>query len=138
MEESAAAERWRIRFTDGKVVEVVIWAGREGYEAALAGAPAEDLRDGYACFKASRVRENGRKVGEIHLVKGNYGVGVIAHDCLHAVFHWLMFRTVEEIQEIEEEELCVQLGVIVKEFWIKHYAKNKKENRAIIQLQAAN
>ena len=120
--------RWRIRFTDGKHVAVHVWADREEYEAALAGA-GEELAGSYACFKASPVRVNSRKVGEIHLVTGKYGAGVVAHECLHAVFHWLDFipsgDTFIEMaesfaNEIDDETLCRELGTLVSEFWIGH------------------
>ena len=109
--------RWRIRFTDGKHVAVNVWADRSGYEAALAGA-GEELAGSYACFKASPVRGNSRKVGEIHLVAGQYGAGVVAHECLHAVLHWLDYQSID--RQLEDEDLCMQLGALVSEFWIGH------------------
>ena len=118
---------WRISFTDGKVVQVFIHETREGYEEALSGAGSKELQGSYACFKASPVRHDSRKVGEIHLVEGNYGVGVVAHEALHAVFHWLDYIPGSEFMEkVDDEALCRELGRLCSEFWTIYYAKTKK------------
>jgi hypothetical protein len=116
--------KFDICFKSGKRVEVKVWKTRQEYEAALSGAGKDELAGSYACFKASPVRVNSRKVGEIHLVEGNFGAGVVAHECLHAVFHWL--NMLPTGTELDDEAICEGLGQLVSEFWIKLYAKTKE------------
>jgi hypothetical protein len=60
-----------------------------------------------------------KEIGEIHLVKGDYGSGVITHECSHACIQWLQMAGLN-IKD-NDEDFCYELGMIVSKFWKWHY-----------------
>ena len=53
-----------------------------------------------------------RKFGEIHLVKGEFGGGLFAHELQHFLLHW-----VNEPPPHGAEEICLLAGNLTAEFW---------------------
>jgi hypothetical protein len=127
------AWRTKLHLSSGHWIAVYVWTGRKALIANTLGmdeftqacwCPADVwLTDG-------RWHTQGRKLGEVHLVAGDYGAGVVAHELLHALLHWSWLTRFpiraacaqeSERAQAANEALCDELGTLVAEFWNAYY-----------------
>jgi hypothetical protein len=114
------------KFRNGCVVNIAVWDNRKLFSKYAAGKKvpwyaffhpnaynAEQLSDG-------TLRPIWQQdIGTIHLVKGDYGSGVVAHECSHACIQWLQMSGYN-IND-NDEDFCYELGMLVMKFWKWHY-----------------
>ena len=67
-----------------------------------------------------------RKAGEIHLVEGEFGVGVVSHEIQHFVTQWEDIMNWDTMGD-EWEEVAYLTGDLNCEFWIEYYRRNPDE-----------
>jgi len=65
-------------------------------------------------------------MGRIHLVRGHYGAGVVAHEMLHAVLDvgFVLYCELDNagvLHVYDNEPLCDMIGHLTAQFWIWHY-----------------
>ena len=63
-----------------------------------------------------------RKVAEIHLTEGYYGVGIVAHEIQHFLSHWQDAMRWDIIRE-EWEKMADLAGKLNSEFWVEFYKR---------------
>lgn len=122
---------WRITISGPHYINVYIWTNRHGMYANVLsnGDPQWEAGKFRACFLAMESARVGDDVyipamyGEVHLVLGELGVGVVAHELMHCVLNWM-----SEI-EIDEEGICLLVGELNRKFWNKFYQIYELEER---------
>ena len=113
-------------FKNGCIVDIMVWGNRKLFSKYGAGKNvpwyaffhpnkynAEQLPDG--TLKPIWQQD----IGTIHFVKGDYGSGVVTHECSHACIQWLEVSGFN-IKE-NDEDFCTELGLMVSGFWKWHY-----------------
>jgi hypothetical protein len=122
---------WRLKFMVRYHVRVYVWDSRAAMLANVHGLDENTL----ACFvpnayfpaAARRGGWSGPKLGEVHVVAGEMGVGVVTHELTHACFHWGMvmgldFNDMLYGDNITKEELfCWEIGSLATQFWQRFY-----------------
>ena len=113
-------------FKNGMTVNIVVWDDRQAF---LLYSP-HDILECYAFFHPAEYKAEQlptgelkpifqKEVGSIHLVKGDYGSGVITHECCHACVQWLQMSGYN-IKD-NDEDFCYEVGMMVSKFWKWHY-----------------
>jgi hypothetical protein len=113
-------------FKNGCIVDILVWDTRQLF---LDNSPHDGL-ECYAFFhpdpyKAEQLPDGTikpiyqKEIGEIHLVKGEYGSGVITHECAHACIQWMEVSGYNF--KDSDEDFYYELGMIVSKFWTWHY-----------------
>ena len=74
----------------------------------------------------SDMRLINRKLGEIHLVDGHFGAGVVAHEIQHFVSTYQRNMNWDVIGD-EWEIVAYLCGDLNREFWEEYYKRNKAE-----------
>ena len=62
-----------------------------------------------------------KRFGEIHLCKGHYGTGVVAHELMHLLNYWVSARGMN--WERHDEKIAKLMGKLSSLFWIEHYER---------------
>jgi hypothetical protein len=120
------SQSFAYKFKNEMEVIVTVWNDRQLF---LKNSPHDGL-ECYAFFhpaeyKAEQLPTGELKpiyqkyIGEIHLVKGDYGSGVITHECSHACIQWLQMSGLN--LKDNDEDFCYELGMIVSKFWKWHF-----------------
>src|SRR3972149_986377 len=100
------------QFRDAHKVNIILWHTRDAF---LAHAPGVESH--YHAFFHPYIyniyAETGKvlwqeHIGELHFVAGNYGSGLVSHECCHAVFHLAQMAQMD-LRE-KDEEFCYELG----------------------------
>ena len=90
-----------------------MWAGVPGYEpdyrAITISHAVKTIEDA--------VILDDFEVAEMHLIRGCFGVGIIAHELMHFVLFWNMVHN-----EQDEEVICQLVGFVNANFWSAFYA----------------
>ena len=119
-------KKYKHVFQNEMEVDIVVWDDREAF---LLYSPHDEMSC-YAFFHPAEYKAeqlpNGKlkpiyqkEVGSIHLVKGDYGSGVITHECSHACIQWLQMSGYN-IKD-NDEDFCYEIGMMVSKFWQWHY-----------------
>ncbi len=122
--------KWNLHPAKNKWITCYIWPTFEAMESARArrlGISADS--DTAAYFLAQeyvldveRDEIITRKVGEIHLVEENFGVGLIAHEIQHFLSHWQ--ETMGwDVTGNEWEKISNLAGGLHNEFWNEYYKR---------------
>ena len=85
-----------------------------GFAAAYCGMTVKEM-------VPSRELIIGNKWGEIHLVQGEFGVGVFAHELQHFIIDWIDVYGCEFVSE-QIEEICLIVGDMTRKFWVWFFA----------------
>ena len=57
------------------------------------------------------------EIGVMHLVRGKFGVGTVAHEIMHYIVFW------KDMHHIDDEEtICQHVGMVTNHFWNAFYA----------------
>ena len=62
----------------------------------------------------------GNKFGEIHLVKGEFGAGIFAHELQHFILDWIDYYGCE-FKRDQIEDICLIVGNMTAKFWTWFY-----------------
>ena len=78
----------------------------------------------YAYYQPETVRKARRgKFGEVHF--SQTGAGLVSHELLHLLIDWMRVRNMT-ITPDNEERIVSMYGELVRRFWIKYYAWEKR------------
>jgi hypothetical protein len=113
-------------FKNGCIVDIMVWGNRKLFSKYGAGKKVP----WYAFFHPNKYNAEQlpggtlrpiwqQNIGTIHFVKGDYGSGVVTHECSHACIQWLEVSGFN-IKE-NDEDFCTELGLMVSGFWKWHY-----------------
>src|SRR3972149_12287201 len=113
---------------DYHYLRVYIWNNLEGMSAnVLTGDDAKwETGEYLACYIGMEEFEDEvtkeiflpKFVGEIHLVLNKFGVGIVAHELTHFLFHWMRMHL-----NIDDEILSLLMGNMNKKFWNAFYKR---------------
>jgi len=103
-------------------IECVIYDTLEEMWAAI------DKGNDFHGYYQSLFRDDERPpvMGRIHLARGHYGSGVVAHEMLHAVMDvgfalYCELDSDNELHVYDNEVLCDMIGHLTAQFWRWHY-----------------
>jgi hypothetical protein len=118
--------KFRLRLNGAHYIHVYIWdsfdAMKENVDLRASQPPAK--HDIVACFlELPVVTVDGLeclplKFGEVHLVSGFYGAGVVAHELMHCMLCWIR----DTGDEDDDEIYATMAGELTRQFWNRHYA----------------
>ena len=123
--------RMHLSIRDKQYLHVYIWESNQamhdnhdvGYDGDFAAA---------YCGMAYKINADtgelrtGKKFGEIHLVNGNFGAGVFAHELQHFVMDWIDIYGIED-NPAWIETICGMVGDMTNKFWVWFYDTFKIE-----------
>ena len=107
--------------------KVFLWPNRELFHAKMtdsAGADGMHCAHPYFTHIVTRKHRPMRVVGSIHFVRGKWDMEVVAHECLHAIAHYIRATGSKAIghwtDNMEKEEaICYPFGKLVDEIYRK-------------------
>ncbi len=98
-------------------LHVYIWSSKE---AMYQNTDFE--RNNYgACYAASVYTKH--KFGEIHLVEGEFGAGLFAHELQHFILHWIHEYG---LLDLDKEDICLMAGGVTNKFWTWFHPRSEK------------
>lgn len=112
--------------------KVFLWPSRDMFHGKMAdGVGADGLHHPHPYRKhiVTRKRRPMRVVGSIHFVRDKWDMEVVAHECLHAIAHYIRSTGKNPLGDKcdnmkEEEELCYPFGRLVEEVYTKLWELN--------------
>ena len=122
---------------EGNFLRVIEWGDRADFDRAVG-------HDAYAYFHFPRIRAmiqikelprikvTNRTVGIIHLVSGEYGVGVFSHELQHFIQSWLYVKGIDGYEE-GWEEVPKLVEWIQREYWTWWTDERETTPRKIIR-----
>ena len=123
--------KWNIHPGDGAWIECYIWDDIESMLDATESRLEHSGRDHLACFigiPEYTFRDDDtlvqRKLGEIHLVDGEFGAGIVAHEIQHFITQysnrlgWETWRA-----DGEWETVAYLAGDLTHQFWNNFYER---------------
>jgi len=79
----------------------------------------------YAYYQPYRQRKKRKGLfGEVHFSR--VGSGLVAHELLHLLIDWIKVGKGKVIRDSNEEDIVSMYGEMVRNFWRKYYAEEKK------------
>ncbi len=112
---------WKVPIGMGRYyIHVYVWKNIAALWDNVDPAGDPDWNAGYVACCLCFSREFGNKHAEIHLVTGKFGVGVVAHELTHYLFHW-MYEFQPDDDEDNFEKACLMIGNVTSKFWKKFY-----------------
>lgn len=115
---------FRLTIDKRHYLDVFIWADSESMYAA---SYQEQPYVGCYCGSDSKNGVLPPKLGEIHLVINDFGVGVVSHEILHAVLHWISANGLDWNGQ-DNEAVCYLNSDLNIGFWkvfYEHYEKDE-------------
>jgi len=125
---------WTQPLTGGKYIRVFVWEDSKSLENAAWDDDARKYHEKKDAHLHGRCdaqwywnnegrRLSGKKFGDIHLVQGAIGSGLVAHELQHLTVSWIGFRNWN--LEIDNERIALFMEKITKRFWIEFYKRFK-------------
>jgi len=112
---------WEVKFNKDHYIRVFIWESIE----RLCEVNGIKKANGYARSTSHFINKKtgehlfARKWGEIHLVAGQYGVGVAAHEIWHIISFWAMAH--DWNFKSQNERMARLIETVTRNFWNGHY-----------------
>jgi len=110
--------RMKLSIIDKQYLHVYIWKTNDAMRLNY------DYEGGYAaayCGLPSINGNIGNKFGEIHLVEGEFGGGIFAHELQHFIIDWMgAYNFKYKGKQIEK--ICLMAGNMTNRFWTWFYA----------------
>jgi hypothetical protein len=107
---------FNIKFSkkDKRYFKVFIFNNRKEMHKAVEFTTGVKENSNYACMIG--IGNKGQKwIGTLMFYRGYIGAGIVAHECLHAVYH------LKDFISMTEEEDCLALEKLIINFWRKYY-----------------
>lgn len=106
-------------------VRFYIWRSKEAMQAACPPGNGDYLGRCIGSVWVLRDEKyiGPRRFGEVHLVIGDHGVGIVAHEIQHLMNYWINF-TDWDLEE-NDEDIAWLCGEIHRAFWNEYYASSE-------------
>jgi hypothetical protein len=129
----AGIERtWTVELNGKHYARFFVW---RDVESMYAGVSDKSQAEDYIgrCFTFGYIHGNAefepnkasKKYAEVHVVKGEYGVAVVAHEIQHLMNYWVQFA--RWYVDSHDEMIAHLCGEINRQFWVEHYLMIEKE-----------
>jgi len=122
---------WNLHPGEGTWVEVHVWLDVESMRDATEHRLQDGGREHLACFLGKPYRFRGddlitRKLGEIHLVRGEFGAGIVAHELQHFITQYSVRLNWDTDNVYGEWETIAYLaGDLTNQFWNGFYEREE-------------
>ena len=126
---------FRLPIDDFHYLRIYVWNNLEGMSANV--LPGDDPKWESGEYLACYIGMDGiedevtkeillpKFFGEIHLVLNKFGVGIVAHELTHFLFHWLRSHldTLLDSGTLDDEAFAILIGNLNKKFWNAFYKR---------------
>ena len=128
-------KKWNLHPGNGTWIECYTWLDKESMHDATEKRLQDGGREHLACFlgiPAYTFRDDDtlvqRKLGEIHLVEGEFGAGIVAHELQHFIVQYTS-RLGWDVMDAngEWETIAYLAGNLTAQFWNEFYQYSEVE-----------
>ena len=111
----APLAKFKLRLPKGRFIYSQIWATHE----EMCKEVEMPLTTQACCQNWSNPK--GRHIATVHLVRGQSGGGMVAHELYHAICHW------KRLSKIRSEEAGAEyMGSLTAQHWTQYYAAQER------------